>query len=553
MKNPTEQQLSDEQAPNTQAPSEQEHSKRTIGAEISATKVTESHELFRRLVQSVRDYAIFMLDPSGHISTWNEGAQRIKGYSAQEIIGKHFSTFYPEAEVRSGKCEYELRVAALEGRFEEEGFRVRKDGSRFWANVVISAMVNEQDQLIGFSKVTRDLTERKRMQEEQAARLAAEEASKAKDEFLAILSHELRNPLAPIVTALELMKFRGDHQTSKEQQIIERQVKHMMRLVDDLLDASRIARGKITLKRERCDLKEVVTNALEVASPLLEERNHHMNVTLPAPEVWVYVDEARLTQALANLLVNAAKYTDPGGHIDLHLQVDDSHALVIVQDNGIGIDAARLPRIFDMFIQGHPRDQAGGLGIGLSLVRSLIDMHGGTVEVSSPGQGQGSTFTVRLPLAFVSADAVPDRAERALRTFAKAARPRRLLVVDDNEDAVLLLAEIFRTVGHEVQTAGDAAEALEVLKDFKPDVAILDLGLPVMDGFTLAVQIRERLGNATPRLIALSGYGQPNDRKRSSEAGFDVHLVKPVDARGLVELVDNMDLNFKSADSEETA
>jgi PAS domain S-box-containing protein len=213
-----------------------------LAAAVQERRAASSEQLFRLLVESVRDYAIFLLDPTGHVATWNIGAQRIKGYRSDEIIGRHFSIFYPAADAESGKCDYELEVAAREGRFEDEGWRVRKDGSRFWANVVISAVRDEHGELVGFSKVTRDLTDRRRADDERAARIAAEHANRAKDEFLAILGHELRNPLAPITTALQLMKLRGDGPT-REQQVIERQVGHMMRLIDDLLDVSRIVQG----------------------------------------------------------------------------------------------------------------------------------------------------------------------------------------------------------------------------------------------------------------------------------------------------------------------
>ena len=242
---------------------------------------SQNRELFRLLVESVRDYAIFMLDAEGHVTTWNIGAERIKGYRATEILGRHFSIFYPEEEVRAGKCAYELEVAEREGRFEDEGWRIRKDGTRLWANVIISAVRDDAGHLIGFSKVTRDLTERKRGEEERAALLAAEQANHAKDAFLAMLGHELRNPLAPILTALQLLALRSGGALTKEELIIERQVHHMIRLVDDLLDVSRITRGKLELKRDRIYLGDVLAKAIETASPLLEQRMHELTVHQP--------------------------------------------------------------------------------------------------------------------------------------------------------------------------------------------------------------------------------------------------------------------------------
>jgi PAS domain S-box-containing protein len=358
-------------------------------------------EMFRRLIDSVRDYAIFLLDPEGHIASWNVGAQRIKGYTADEIIGQHFSVFYPDDDVRAGKCEYELEEAGREGRFEDEGWRVRKDGSRFWASVVISAVRDDEGGLLGFSKVTRDLTERKRMHEEQSARIAAEHANRAKDEFIAMLGHELRNPLTAIVTAVQLMKRHGDERGAKHREIIDRQVRHMMRLIDDLLDISRIATGKIKLEKKQVVLREILGKAVEVATPIVEQRSHELTVDIPEREIALEADDVRLTQVFANLVVNAAKYTPPSGRITVYVRPGHGQVAVEVRDNGMGIAPQLLPKVFDLFVQAHDDDKrsAGGLGVGLTLVRTLVQMHGGSVEAESPGVGKGSTFTVRLPLA----------------------------------------------------------------------------------------------------------------------------------------------------------
>lgn len=503
-----------------------------------------SEEQFRLLVESVRDYAIFMLDARGYVATWNVGAKRIKGYAAEEIIGRHFSTFYPPDEAANGKCEYELEVATQEGRFEEEGWRVCKDGTRFWANVVISPIRDAEGTLLGFAKVTRDLTERKRAQEEQAARQvaeaarqAAEEANRAKDEFLAMLGHELRNPLAPIATALQLMQMRGDGSTSREQQVIERQVRHMMRLVDDLLDVSRITRGTLALNLEVLDVRDVIAKALELASPLLEQRRHHVRIDAPEQPVLVEADEARLTQVFGNILMNAARYTNEGGHVWVEITLGADQAEVAIRDDGQGIAPELLPKIFDLFVQGHQETDrsVGGLGIGLTLARRLVDKQGGKVWAESAGEGQGSTFRVRLPA--VAPDRQSDEAS-AQRLGPAVEHPYRVLVVDDNRDAAELLAEVLQAVGHEVMVAGDAAEALGLVRGaFKPDVAVLDIGLPVMDGYGLASRLQAELGAAAPRLIAVSGYGQQRDRERSAQAGFAAHFVKPVDLQQLLALI----------------
>ncbi|MGE0548256.1 MAG: ATP-binding protein [Kofleriaceae bacterium] len=497
--------------------------------------------MLRLLIDSVRDYAIFMLDPGGHVASWNPGAERIKGYTAAEIVGRHFSTFYPAVDVTAGKCELELEIAKRDGRVEDVGWRLRKDGTRFWANVVISAIRDRDGQLLGFSKVTRDLTEVMRAEEDRQARLVAEDANRAKDDFLAMLGHELRNPLAPIVTALQLMKLRGDQRSSKEQDVIERQVRHMIHLVDDLLDVSRISCGKIELKKRLIDVRSAITKAIETASPLLEKRRHHFDTDIPNCELTVDADEARLTQVFTNLLTNAAKYTEPEGRIRLCVTRVSNDVVIEVIDNGSGIDLELLPRVFDLFVQGYQttaRSQ-GGLGLGLTLVRSLVNMHNGQVTASSAGPRMGSTFAVRLPLAATPASSVSDEPSAPLLAGTKT--PRRILLVDDNVDALLLLADILMAAGHRVETAPDAVAALNLLKRFQPEVAILDIGLPVMDGYELAERIRGEMSSAPPVLIALTGYGQGNDRDRSRSAGFSLHLVKPVDVTLLVRSISDLE------------
>ena len=498
-----------------------------------------AEERFHLLVESVKDYAIFILDPTGHVATWNAGAERIKGYQAGEIIGSHFSRFYPEEDIRAGKCELELEVAAREGRFEDEGWRIRKDGSWFWANVVISAIRDDAGRLVGYSKVTRDLTDRKRAEEERAARLAAEHANRTKDEFLAVLGHELRNPLAPVVTALQLIKLRGDPRSEREHQVIERQVEHLMRLVDDLLDVSRIVHGKIELRRQAIDVRDALAKAIEIATPLFEERRHHFHVETLPHRLGVIGDESRLVQVFTNLLTNAAKYTAPGGHIAMLVGQTSERIVVEVRDDGIGIEPELLPRVFDLFVQGYQgRDRAaGGLGLGLALVRSLVQLHGGEVEVRSGGRGAGSSFTVRLPAAQPAASpeegAAPDG---DLRAAALAAGPAklRILLVDDNEDARWMLAEMLAELGYEVEAVGDGRAALGVLEAFTPDVAILDIGLPDMDGYELAERVRGTARGKQIRLLALTGYGSALDQARSRAAGFELHLVKPIDVKQLL-------------------
>jgi PAS domain S-box-containing protein len=503
-----------------------------------AKKGTESDDLFRLLVANVRDYAIFMLDPTGHITTWNIGAERIKGYAASEIIGRHFSVFYPDEDVRAGKCERELEAAARDGRFEDEDWRLRKDGARFWANVVITAVRDKTGTLIGFAKITRDLTERKRNEDERAARLLAEQANRTKDEFLATLGHELRNPLAPIVTALQLTKLHTDRYPTRELQVIERQVQHVTHLVDDLLDVARISRGKLELRKQIVDVRDVIARAIEVAGPLMDQKGHHFELKVPPHALVLDGDAPRLTQVFANLICNAAKYTDAGGHITVLVSQSDEQIIAEIRDDGIGIDHELLPRIFEPFVQGKERsDQAGGgLGIGLGLVRALVELHGGRVDARSQGPRQGSSFIVRLP-------AVPRSAQHELEdqlatAFRSTSRGLRILVVDDNDDARMLLADILSELGHEVKMADSGPSALRLVRELTPEIAILDIGLPDMDGYELATQLRPAVPGV--RLIALSGYGQPADHASSKAAGFDRHLVKPVELRRLLEAISEL-------------
>jgi signal transduction histidine kinase/CheY-like chemotaxis protein len=353
----------------------------------------------------------------------------------------------------------------------------------------------------------------------------AEAASRAKDEFLAMLGHELRNPLAPIVTALKLLRNRAGREIAPELQVIERQVRHVARLVDDLLDVSRITRGRVTLSCTPIDIADVVRKGVEIAAPLVEERRHVLSVSVPRG-LLVEGDEVRLAQVVANLLTNAAKYTPPGGRIDVRAARAADGVELVVRDNGIGIAPELLPRVFDLFVQGRrglDRSE-GGLGIGLTIVRRLVEMHHGKISVASAGVGRGTEVTVRLPTAKPRGD------ERTVPSTAPAAAPARqlVLVVDDNTDAADLLAELLAQAGHDVIVAYDGEAALELARGKPCDVAILDLGLPGMDGFEVARHLRTR-PDGGPTLFALSGYGLENDRRRTAQAGFARRFVKPVD------------------------
>ncbi|MDB4971135.1 MAG: chemotaxis protein methyltransferase CheR [Myxococcales bacterium] len=381
------------------------------------------------------------------------------------------------------------------------------------------------DRVVIFAEdVTEQVLSRQQL---QAARAKAELANRVKDEFLAILGHELRNPLAPILTALQLMKLRAPEALERERTIIERQVRHVVRLVDDLLDVSRITRGKVELKNEVVNIADVVAKALEMAGPLFEERAHEVQLSV-ADSLFVLADPVRLAQVVANLLNNAAKYTEPRGRIEIDGRREADSIVVRVRDTGMGIAPEMLPRVFDLFVQERQTiDRAqGGLGLGLAIVRSLVAAHGGTVAVRSDGLGKGAEFELRLP----AIDGAPaTRSAPAEEPETAAVEPcLRVLVVDDNADALELLVEGLEMMGHELHRAHDGPTALTVAGEVKPALAILDIGLPVMDGYELARRLRALPGLTGIKLVALTGYGQETDRKRSAEAGFDDHLVKPV-------------------------
>jgi len=686
----------------------------------SIERLRDSEHRFQLFVNGVQDYAIYMLDAEGRVSSWNAGAERIKGWNAEDIIGQPFDVFFTPEDRAAGLPASLIAAAIEEGSHRTSGWRVRKDGSRFFVEGSLTVLRDTQGEVRGFAKITRDLTERLRADEnqrrliaERAARQAAQEgerrvraseerlsrlqqvtaalsqaaspqdvasavlrecggavgaaasavyvlapdgqtlellaqqghpdetvqhfrsiplearmpltdagrqrspvfyegfdecadrypalreaigagnfqasavlplvthgellgvlgirfsarrafeasertllltisdvsaqalerarlfaaesharaeaeaASRAKDEFLAMLGHELRNPLAPISTAIQLMKLKGDERGQRERAVIERQVDQLNRLVDDLLDVSRVARGLISLSRATIEVSEILSKAVEMASPLLEQRNQHLVVSAPSTGLPLEADSMRMAQVVANLLTNAAKYTPPGGHVWLSAGLEDLDVVIRVRDDGEGIGPDLLPKVFDLFVQG-PRTFArseGGLGLGLALVKSLVTLHGGTVDATSRGPGLGSEFVVRVPaLVLAARRSVSPPAPLHIAGHAG----KRILLVDDNEDARELLAEMLRTMGHEVELAPDGPSALDKLQRFNADVAILDLGLPVMDGFELGRRILDARTGESPRLIALTGYGRDADVVRTRALGFDAHLVKPV-------------------------
>jgi PAS domain S-box-containing protein len=488
----------------------------------------ESEERFRLLVETVRDHAIFMLDPDGIVRSWNPGAQALKGYAGSEIIGRHFSTFYTPQDQRDGKPGAELRAARANGRVEDEGWRVRKDGTVFWANVVITAIHGRGGELIGFAKVTRDMTERRQLEK-------LEHSSRTMSQFLAMLAHELRNPLAPMRNAVTVMQLETLSSPALRncRDIIDRQLTQVTRLVDDLLDIGRLTTGKIKLRSEVLRLAEIVGRSVETARPVIDARHHQLEVDLPDEPIYANGDSTRMSQIIQNLLVNAAKYTPENGQIRLKLDRDDGFTRLTISDNGRGIASDDLERIFDLFAQGaNGRPDESGLGVGLTLARSLAEMQGGTLDAQSPGLGKGSTFTLRLP-----AVNMPPAAESA-GTNGHATDAVRLLVVDDNRDSADTATAVLRMLGHEVECAYGGQEAIETATRFRPSVVLLDLAMPGMDGFETLRRLRANPATAGVYAVAMTGFGTQDDRQRTTSGGFDGHLTKPVELEALIALLD---------------
>ena len=624
-----------------------------------------SEDHFRSLVEGVEDYAIVLLDPQGRIISWNAGAERITGYAEAEVLGQPSARFYTTEARSEGTPERHLRLAAEAGRVSENGWCVRKDGSQFWAGVVMTAVVRDDGSPRCFLIIARDLSVRREMErqlreaaeatkrdadlrwresEERFARFAqhlpglawikdlegryvyindagaqafgqprtsiygrtdlalfpaemaeqfrlnderavsgkigievvehmtlpdggirhsivskfpifdpegrvrlvggiaiditervrAEEAlrraDRRKDEFLATLSHELRNPLAPLRNSLHVLQSRGgDGRVDRIYRLMEQQLTRMVRLEDDLLEVSRITGGKIELRKEPVALATVVESAVETSRPLIEAAAHQLDLALSLEPLVIEADPVRMAQVISNLLNNAAKYTQEGGRIELTAVQDGDEAVVTVRDNGLGIPADMLPRVFEMFAQVDRtlKRAQGGLGIGLALARSLVEMHGGRIEARSKGLNQGSEFVLHIPL---SRHALPTAAApdfEAGKTLPE--NRQRVLVVDDSQDGADTLAMVLQTLGADPRVAYDGPSALALLHAHQPTLVFLDLGMPGMDGYEVAEQIRADPGYDEVRLIALTGFGSEEERRRSREAGFDDHCVKPLD------------------------
>jgi PAS domain S-box-containing protein len=488
-----------------------------------------SEERFRLLVDSVRDYAIFMLDPEGVVQSWNVGAQAIHGYAASEIIGRHFRTFYPPQDADARMPEIELENARAHGRVENEGWRVRKDGTLFWANVVVTSVYGPSGALLGFAKITRDMSERRRLEE-------LEQSSRRMNEFLAMLAHELRNPLAPIRNAVTIMQLETLQSPVLRncRDVIDRQLTHVTRLVDDLLDVGRLTTGKIKLRKELLRLSDIVGRSIETARPVMAARRHSFEVQQPPEPVYLHGDSTRLAQVLQNLLVNAARYTPEGGQIVLKVSVHGGFVDVAISDNGRGIASENLESIFQLFMQADTAMSSpseSGLGIGLTLARSLTELHGGTIAAHSPGLGAGSTFVVRLPIAQDAPAPTPDDGQD------DQAGGLRVLVVDDNRDSADSATDVLRLLGNRVETAYDGRSSVDIVRRFKPQVVLLDLAMPGLDGYeTRKLLLGEEVAQDA-YFVAMTGFGNEDDKRRTRAAGFDAHLTKPVELDALITLL----------------
>ena len=497
----------------------------------------DSRERYRLIVESATSYAIFTTDLLGILTTWNPGAEKVFGFSEAEMVGEDFRVLYTAEDRGAGQAEVEMRTAEAEGRAVDERWHVKKDGGRFWADGLVMPLKDNADETRGFLKILRDMSPHRQLEEALRQRtVALEQADAHKDEFLAMLAHELRNPLAAISNAVSVSARSGTAQDAAwSRNVIGRQVGRLAHLIDDLLDVSRVTQNKVQLRKQLINANPVLLQAVEAVKPILEERQHDLELTFTSPDLWLSADPTRLEQILVNLLTNAAKYTESGGRIRLIAGAENGDVVFRVRDNGDGIPPEMFARIFDLFAQGD-RSLArseGGLGIGLTLVRALAEMHGGTVVVTSEGPGRGSEFVVRLPSAAgPTAAAAPPP---ALTTGM--AQGVRVLVVEDRVDTAEGMAKLLRLAGHEPEVAHDGRSALAAARGRKPEVVLLDIGLPGMDGYELAAILRQEECGREALLIAISGYGEDQARQRARQVGFDHYLVKPVDFDALIALL----------------
>jgi PAS domain S-box-containing protein len=515
--------------------------------DITERKLAEEATAKLAAIIESSDDAIISKDLNGVITSWNSGATQLFGYTADEVIGRPITMLMPPERVDEEPGILD-RIRRGDRIDQYDTVRRRKDGTLLDISLTVSPVMNAQGKVVGASKIARDITDRKR------AERALLEADRQKNEFLATLAHELRNPLAPIQNSLNILSLThgDDPAAARVHEMMERQVNHMVRLVDDLLDISRITTGKIDLRLEPVEIASVIRHAVETSRPQIDAGRHQLALTLSPEPLTVDGDPVRLAQVVANLLNNSAKYTEPGGQIWLAVSRRGGEVLITVRDNCIGISADLLPHVLEMFTQAvrdkkRPQD---GLGIGLALVKRLVEMHGGSVLAKSDGEGRGSEFTVRLPLSQqqLSIHEEMPQVDRAGRFTSR----QRILVVDDNPDAASTLGMLLKILGSDVETAPDGQSVLQVLDSFRATVALLDLGMPGMSGYELAQRMRDLPQFRDITLVALTGWGQEEDRRRTREAGFDHHLVKPVNLAALQMLLAEVPCRQPGTSSPET-
>lgn len=490
----------------------------------------------RLVVENVHDYAIFMVDASGAVLTWNIGAERLTGYRSDELVGQPFSCLYQPAEVLRSFAQEQLSVAMLAGWSQEERAWVRKDGTLFWVSVVVTGLRDGDGELAGFGIVARDISERR--DREIEIRRRAEELSllnQHKDDFLAMLSHELRNPLGAVSNAVYVMERAGTDGAAFERaaRTAKRQIQHQMRLVDDLLETSRLLHGKVQMLPESLDLARLVRNILQDYRSSIEDANLSLLLELPKQPVWVSGDSTRLSQVLGNLLQNAAKFTPSGGTVSVSLYGGE-RAILTVRDTGMGVPPGILPLVFEPFTQAdRSRDRSrGGLGLGLALVKGIVELHGGSVAAKSDGLGYGTEFRVVLPVAAAPAVIEAPTAPSEVKLVS-----RRVLVIEDSRDGAATLQDLLELSGHDVALAFSGPQGLQLAAEHDPEIVLCDIGLPGMSGYEVAQALRKQSPPSLRTLIALTGYGGDEDRRRSGVAGFDTHLTKPIDVEELLRII----------------
>jgi PAS domain S-box-containing protein len=525
----------------------------------------ESEERYRLLIENAIDYAIVSTDLRGRITGWNAGAERILGYSEAEMIGRPSHGMLLPEDVERGHPELEMRQAVAEGRASDERWHVRKDGSRFYGSGVLMPLRNASGKLRGYVKIFRDLTDRKRVEEEKEqiharereARAAAEEANRLKDEFLATVSHELRSPLNAILGWAMLLRdpnVRGE-QLDRALEIIDRNAQAQARLIEDLLDVSRIVSGKLIIQMRPVTLNQIMEGVVADIRPAAEAKGIDLRLTTSEVEISIVGDAKRLHQVARNLLTNAVKFTPEGGRVEAELKRVNTHVELRVSDTGRGISPEFLPYVFDRFRQAERASSGGraGLGLGLAIVRHIVEAHGGSVTAESPGVGRGATFTVRLPIAPASLEVIPavERRELQLEVGALPSLDGvRVLVVDDDEDSRDLLASVLANYGAEVKTAAGAEMALDILAAEDMDVLVSDINMPGMDGYELIRRVRAMKPEQGGRIpaAALTAYARAEDRVRALQAGYQAHVPKPVEPAELEVVVATLARSFKPGD-----